>query len=116
MEKLWEKIKKSVVEGVSVAAEKTEEYTKLGKGKLDILNIKRKISKAFTELGGITYDSIKAGNIEEVMKSNNVEEIINTLKELESELDGKEEEYDEMKKKKPKTEEQTDSEVPEDKE
>ena len=38
MEKLWERIRKSVVEGVSVAAEKTEEFTKLGKLKLEILN------------------------------------------------------------------------------
>lgn len=97
MEKLWEKIRKSVAEGVSIAAEKTEEYTKLGKSKLEILNTKRKISKIFTELGGIIYDSIKAGNTEEILKSSIVEDLIDTLKQLESELDSKEQKFEEMK-------------------
>ena len=46
---LWEKVRKSVIDGVQIAAEKTEELTKLGKIKIEILNIKRKISKNFTE-------------------------------------------------------------------
>ena len=99
MEKLWEKIRKSIAEGVSVAAEKTEEYTKLGKSKLEILSTKRKISKIFAELGGIIYDSIKAGNTEEILKSSIVEDLIDTLKQLESELDSKEQKFEEMKKK-----------------
>ncbi|MFC1694426.1 hypothetical protein ACFL1R_13095, partial [Candidatus Latescibacterota bacterium] len=66
---LWEKVKKSVVEGVSVAAGKTEEYTKLGKAKLDFLAVKRKISKQFAELGGIIYDAVKAKNVDEVLDS-----------------------------------------------
>ena len=86
MANLWEKIRKSVLEGASVAAEKTEEYTKLGKVKLEILNTKRKISKTFTELGGIVYDSVKEGKSKEVMDSSKVENLIKTLKELEADL------------------------------
>ena len=108
MEKLWERIRKSVAEGVTVAAEKTEEYTKLGKSKLEILNTKRRISKGCTELGGIIYDSIKAGNTEEILKSNIVEDLIENLKQLESELDSKEQNFEDMKKK-PEKEEKTDS-------
>ena len=103
MEKLWERIKKSVTEGVTVAAEKTEEFTKLGKSKLDILNTKRKISKSFTELGGIIYDAVKDGKTKEIMGSSEVETIITTLKGLEANLDGKEQKYEELKKK-PETE------------
>ena len=99
MDKLWDKIKKSVSEGVSLAAEKTEEYSKLGKAKIEILNTKRKISKAFTELGGITYESIKAGNTDEIMKSSAVEELIDEVKKLEAELEIREQKMEEMKKK-----------------
>ncbi len=99
MEKLWERIRKSVAEGVSVAAEKTEELTKLGKLKFEILNTKRKISKTFTELGSMTYDAFKGGKSNEIAKSSEVKDLINTIKELEAELDGKEEKFDEMKKK-----------------
>ncbi len=99
MEKLWERIRKSVAEGVSVAAEKTEELTKLGKLKFEILNTKRKISKTFTELGSMNYDAFKGGKSNEIAKSSEVKDLINTIKELEAELDGIEQKFDEMKKK-----------------
>ncbi|MFC1541276.1 hypothetical protein ACFL50_02365 [Candidatus Latescibacterota bacterium] len=102
MEKLWEKIKKSVSEGVSIAAEKTEEYSKFGKVKIEILNTKRKISKAFTELGGITYDSIKSGKTTEIMKSEPVIKVIDELKKLEEDLEKSEKKLKEMKKEKQK--------------
>jgi len=108
METLWEKIRKSVVNGVTVAAEKTEEFTKLGKAKIDILNTKRKISAKFTELGSILYDAIKKGNTDEAVKSAEVVGLVNAIKELESVLDGKEQKYEEMKKP-PETEEKTDT-------
>ena len=99
MAKLWERISKSIVNGVTIAAEKTEEFTKIGKAKLEILNTKRKISKSFTELGGITYDAIKAEKTKEFFESREVEELVNTLKELEADLDSKEETYEDLKKK-----------------
>jgi len=99
MENLWDKIKKSVTEGVSIAAEKTEEYSKLGKVKIEILNTKRKISKTFTELGGISYESIKAGTTDETMKSSAVEELIDEVKKLEAELEISEQKLEEMKNK-----------------
>ena len=100
MEKLWEKIKKSVVEGVTAAAEKTEEFTKLGKAKLDILGIKRKISKNFAELGGLMYDAIKDGKTEDALKSQEVDALVNSVKDLDKVLNEKEEEFENLKKKK----------------
>ncbi len=108
MQDLWEKIKKSVVEGVTIAAEKTEEYTKLGKAKIEILNTKRKISAKFTELGSILYDAIKDGSTDEVIKSDKVEELVDVIKGFESELESKEQKFEEMKKK-PQQEDKTDT-------
>lgn len=96
---LWEKIRKSVIDGVQAAAEKTEELTKLGKIKIEILNIKRKISKNFTELGGITYEAIKESTTKEELKSDKVNAIIEKLKELDSELEAKEKLYEDSTKK-----------------
>ncbi len=99
---LWEKIRKSVIDGVQVAAEKTEELTKLGKIKIEILNIKRKISKNFTELGSITYEAIKEGTAKEELKSDKINAIIEKIKGLDSELEAKEKLYeDSAKKEKP---------------
>ncbi|MBT4484390.1 MAG: hypothetical protein HOC71_12020 [Candidatus Latescibacteria bacterium] len=108
MEKLWEKIKKSVdvdwgkikksvAEGVSTAAEKTEEYTKMGKAKLDVLGVKHKISKKFTELGGIVYDAAKDNKTKEVFQSPEVQVLIKSLNELEAELGEKESSFEELK-------------------
>ena len=99
MEKLWEKIKKSVAEGVTYAAEKTEEITKLGKAKLDILGVKRKISKNFTEIGGLMYDAIKDGKAEDVLKSSELKVLVSSVKDLEKELSEKEGEFENLKKK-----------------
>ena len=96
---LWEKIRKSVIDGVQVAAEKTEELTKFGKMKIEILNLKRKISRNFTELGGITYEAIKEGTAEKVLKSDKVNTIISSLKKLDADLETKEKLYEESTKK-----------------
>jgi len=93
MTDLWQKIKKSVVEGVTAAAEKTEEYTKIGKVKIDILNIKRKISKSFTELGGVTYEAIKGDTLGEALKTEKVHELITSIEKLESELESREADF-----------------------
>ncbi len=100
MEKLWERVRKTVVDGMSVAAEKTEEVTKLGKAKIDILTTKRKITKAYSELGGLTYEAIKVGKTDEVMESDDVKKLIGQLKELEAELDIREEAFENLKKQK----------------
>ena len=99
MENLWGKIRKSVLDGVTVAAEKTEEYTKLGKAKFNILAVKRKISKQFAELGGIMYDAIKEKKAEEALKSSEVVNLIKSLQELEKDITEKEEALEEQKKK-----------------
>ncbi len=99
MEDLWKQIKKSVIEGASYAAEKTEEFTKLGKAKIDILNTKRKISAKFAELGGITYEAIKEKTIDKELKSDKVKSLIEALGKLESQLEAKEKQFEELQKK-----------------
>ncbi|MCD6308728.1 MAG: hypothetical protein J7M24_07015 [Candidatus Latescibacteria bacterium] len=99
MEKLWGKIKKSVVDGVQTAAGKTEEYTRLGKAKLDILAVKRKISKSFTELGGIVYDGVKEKKGADTLKTDEVATLVDTLDALEEELREKEAALEDMTKK-----------------
>ena len=95
---LWDKIRQSVVEGMSTAAEKTEELTRLGKAKLDVLAIKRKISKQFTELGGLAYEASKDKKPQEAFKTPEVTVIIDTITALEAELAEKEAQFEDLKK------------------
>jgi hypothetical protein len=63
MSKIWEDIRKSIKdlgkeaatktgEFTKIARDKAEEVTKIGKVKLEILQIKRDIDRYYSELGG----------------------------------------------------------------
>ena len=53
---MWEKIKKGLKDGAVMSVEKIEEYTKLGKLKVDELSAKRKIERNFLDIGERFYD------------------------------------------------------------
>jgi DNA phosphorothioation-dependent restriction protein DptG len=96
---MWGKIRKSVAEGVAVAAEKTEEYTRLGKAKLDILVIRRRISHKRTELGGTVYTAVKEGTAEGIFTTDHVKSLVGELDGLEAELAETKKRYEELKRK-----------------
>jgi len=56
MDNVWEKIKKSLKDGAVMSAEKIEEYTKVGKLKLDEFSAKKKIERNFLDIGERFYD------------------------------------------------------------
>ncbi|MDR2693576.1 MAG: hypothetical protein LBB74_05095 [Chitinispirillales bacterium] len=56
IDNVWEKIKKSLKEGAVMSAEKIEEYTKVGKLKIDEMSAKRKIERNFLDIGERFYD------------------------------------------------------------
>ncbi len=58
MEKFWDRIKQNLNAGMKTVSRKTEELTRIGKLKLEIVAVKRDIEKAFIELGGRLYHRI----------------------------------------------------------
>jgi len=89
MASLWERVKKGLV----VAAEKTDEFTKMGKLKIDIAGTHRKIEQNFEELGGKVYDITKTGKRKKaVTDDKDISKLIEKIKGLEKELGEKEEE------------------------
>jgi hypothetical protein len=61
MDTMWDKIKKSLKDGASLSMEKIEEYTKLGKLKIEELSAKRKIERNFMDMGERTFDLVESG-------------------------------------------------------
>ena len=80
----------SIRDGLELVVDKTEEYTKIGKLKVDIFTTKRNIEKQFTELGGRVYDLINLEKTDSVQDDEEVKKIIDELKELEAQLVEKE--------------------------
>ncbi len=103
MANLWDDIARTIREGVDTVVEKTEELTRIGRIKVDILNIKRNVEKNFSELGGRVYQLISKEKNAAISTDKEAKEIIECIKILEKELDDKKSELAKVKSKpKPK--------------
>ncbi len=103
MTTLWDSIRKGLIdgakmakEGAHIAAEKAEELGKKSKIMLDISNIKRKIEKNFTELGGKTYHLIQEEKVKEISDNTDIKTLLKTIKTLESDLRKKHSELEQI--------------------
>jgi len=87
MDNMWDKVKKSLRDGAAMSMEKIEEYTKLGKLKIEELSAKRKIERTFMDLGERTFDLIESGKDGAAVASDlTVQKSIESVKKLRSEL------------------------------
>ena len=57
----WERIKKGVREGAAISMEKIEEYSKIGKLKVEEFATKKKIERNFVDIGERLFDLVEAG-------------------------------------------------------
>ena len=51
----WDRLRKNVSVGFRVAADRTDELARVGKLKLDLLSVKRKLTHEFSEIGRAFY-------------------------------------------------------------
>lgn len=92
MDGMWEKIKKNIRDGATLSMEKIEEYTKLGKLKVEELAAKRKIERNFVDIGERVFDLIEEGKGDSVADDLAVKkacENVTALREELVELDAK---------------------------
>jgi len=93
----WDDLSKVFKRGVSVVAKKTDEYTKIGKLKVDIIGIKRDIEKQFNLLGSSVYRLIVEENVTKLASNEEVKGILDKVKELNGNLDEKKEELERVR-------------------
>lgn len=87
MDTMWDKIKKGLKDGATLSMEKIEEYTKLGKLKVEELAAKRKIERNFMDMGERTFDLIEAGKKDgEISADLTIKKTIENVKMLRDEL------------------------------
>jgi len=90
--KLWEDIKKSATEAISYVSEKTEELTTVGRLKVEIAGLKRKIEGKFKDLGNLVYGRVEEGRAGTLGEDETVKNLVTEISTLEKELRAKEEE------------------------
>lgn len=103
MDTMWEKIKKGLRDGASVSMEKIEEFSKIGKLKIEEIAAKRKVERNYADIGERVFDLIEEGKSSDIGNDlsvkKSVENVIALREEL-SEIDLKIKEVQEAAKKK----------------
>lgn len=86
MDNMWEKIKKSIRDGAVISMEKIEEYTKLGKLKVEEMAAKRKIERNFMDIGERSFDLMESGKGAEIPGDLSVKKAVENIYALREEL------------------------------
>jgi hypothetical protein len=84
LDNVFEKIKKGLKDSAALSMEKIEEYTKIGKLKVEEFSAKRKIERNYVDIGERVFELIseeKGNEIEKDIIVSNAIDNVNNLKE-----------------------------------
>lgn len=94
MGSLWDDFKKVVQDGMRVVVSKTEEYTQIGKIKLEMIQLQHGLKHAYQELGKEVYSRMVKTKRASLSKDTQVRSLIEKIQKLEQELKDKEKELE----------------------
>ncbi len=86
MDNVWERIKKGLKDGAALSMEKIEEYTKVGKLKIEEFAAKRKIERNFVDIGERVFELLTDDKVGEIEKDILVCNAVDNIKSLREEL------------------------------
>lgn len=98
MSDFWGTVKGSFVSGVKNISVKTEELTRVGRLKLEIIALKRNLEQMMIELGGVVYHQMDNGDDESLAVSGQMRQLADRIKKLEVKLDGLKEKLELIRK------------------
>ncbi len=87
---LWERIKRGIIDSAATAAHKAERLGRIGRARLDIAGARHAIHEAFAELGGAVYARLSEGNDSGGVQTDEVQELVRRINELENLLQERE--------------------------
>ena len=86
MDNMWGKIKRNFKEGAAVSIEKIEEYSKIGKLKIEEFAAKKKIEKNCVDIGERVFDFAESGKLADAANDLLVKKAIENIRALNQEL------------------------------
>jgi len=86
MDNAWEKIKKSVREGAALSIEKIEEYSKIGKLKVEEFATKKKIERNYVDIGERVFELVESDKKADVTVDVAIKKSISNIRTLKEEL------------------------------
>ena len=82
----WVKIKKTVQDGAILSMEKIEEYSKIGKLKVEEFTAKKKIERNYHDIGQTLYMLIKNDDAANVLENPTIKKAVATIRGLNEDL------------------------------
>jgi hypothetical protein len=86
MDNVWEKIKKGLKDGAALSMEKIDQYSKLGKLKIEEFSAKRKIERNFVDIGERVFELMSDGKEADIAKDILVSNAVDNVNGLREEL------------------------------
>jgi hypothetical protein len=86
MDNAWEKIKKSVREGAALSIEKIEEYSKIGKLKVEEFATKKKIERNYVDIGERVFELVETDKKADITGDVAIKKSIANIRTLKEEL------------------------------
>jgi len=86
IDNVWEKIKKNFKEGAALSVEKIEEYSKIGKLKIEEFAAKKKIERNCIDIGERVFDLTESKKGKEITDDLLIKKAIDTIRSLNEEL------------------------------
>jgi hypothetical protein len=83
---VWEKLKKNFKEGAALSIEKIEEYSKIGKLKIEEFAAKKKVERNCVDIGERVFDLVETGKTAEVINDLLIKKAIENIRALNDEL------------------------------
>ena len=97
MSDLWERVKKTAAEIYATASEKTVEGVNIGVKQLDVVSVRRELSREFAGLGGRVHQLLKRGEAAAIPEDPTVKSHLARLEELEQRLEEREREIEDIR-------------------
>ena len=94
---LWDRIKQSLLDSATVAAEKAEYLGRVGRARLDIAETRHAIRDALADLGGKVYGGVQSGEGDNLLKSEAVSTLVQKIGGLEEELKSREKKLESLR-------------------
>jgi hypothetical protein len=86
LDNAWEKIKKSVREGAALSIEKIEEYSKIGKLKVEEFATKKKIERNYVDIGERVFELVQSKKNSDVANDTIVKKAVANIESFKEDL------------------------------
>jgi cell division protein FtsB len=97
-ESLWDDVRVWLSDATKSALKEAEDLTRGGRLKMDILRLSRDIEKGLARLGGAVYDRMTKQPDASVAVDDELQQLVQEIRRLESEMKSTQQDYDAEKK------------------